>query len=77
MSEVERSLGEVHPNLSNEWDIEITNWLTPFQFRAASHEKVYWRCKYNHSWPATIASRSHGRNNCPYCGSRKKVQKIT
>lgn len=71
ISEVERSLGEVHPNLSKEWDIEKNNGLTPFQFRAASHEKVYWRCKHNHSWPATIASRSHGGNNCPYCGSRK------
>ena len=51
--------------------MEKNNGLTPFQFRAASHEKVYWRCKQNHSWPATIASRSHGGNGCPYCGSRK------
>lgn len=25
----------------------------------------------NHSRLASIASRSHGGNNCPYCGSRK------
>ncbi|GEK30593.1 hypothetical protein KZO01_09020 [Kurthia zopfii] len=70
-TEVENSLGEKFPELAKEWDTEKNSDLTPYQFRAASHEKVHWKCKKNHSWPATIASRSHGKNNCPECGSRK------
>lgn len=70
-TEVENSLGENFPHLVEEWDNEKNDGLTPFHFRAASHVKVYWKCKKNHSWPATIASRSHGGNNCGECGSRK------
>lgn len=70
-TEVEKSLGGLFPALAKEWDVEKNNGLTPFQFRAASHEEVHWICKKEHSWKASIASRSHGRNNCPFCGSRK------
>lgn len=70
-TEVENSLGEKFPELAKKWDTEKNNGLTPYQFRAACHDKVHWRCQFNHSWPATIASRSHGKNNCPECGSRK------
>ncbi|MED1528302.1 zinc-ribbon domain-containing protein [Bacillus pumilus] len=70
-TEVEKSLGELFPALCEEWDTEKNNGLTPFQFRAASHEQVHWICKKEHSRKASIASRSHGGNNCPFCGSRK------
>lgn len=69
--ELKNSLGELYPHLVKEWDTEKNKELTPFQFRGASHEKIYWKCDKNHSWLASIASRSHGENNCPYCGSRK------
>ncbi len=69
--EIEKSLGILYPHLVNEWDTKKNKGLTPFQFRGASHEKVYWECSKSHSWMATIASRSHGGNNCPECGSRK------
>ncbi len=70
-TEVENSLGELFPELAKEWDYKLNSGLTPFQFRSASHEKVYWKCRNNHLWKASIASRSHGGNNCPKCGSRK------
>lgn len=70
-TEVENSLAELFPELANEWDYKMNSGLTPFQFRYASHEKVYWKCKNNHLWKASIASRSHGGNNCPLCGSRR------
>lgn len=71
LTEIKMSLGALHPNLVKEWDTQKNKGLTPFQFKTASHEKVYWKCAKYHSWLATIASRSHGGNNCPECGSRK------
>ena len=48
--EEENSLGKLYPHLAKEWDTEKNKGLTPFQFKAASHEKVFWKCNKGHSW---------------------------
>ena len=39
-------------------------------FEPNSGKTVWWICKKNHEWDATIDKRSNGRN-CPYCSNKK------
>ena len=65
----ENDLATTNPELLTEWDYE-KNTLQPFEVKKGTHNSVWWRCKNNHSWKATIYSRLEG-NNCPYCGNQK------
>ena len=57
-----------HENLITEWDWSKNNdlGLFPDQLTVSLKVKVWWKCKHNHSWDATIASRVNG-TNCRYC----------
>lgn len=63
-------LSTTQPQLVDEWDYTKNNGLRPEQFSYGSQKKVWWRCKYGHSWQTSIAHRSCGRG-CPYCKGRK------
>lgn len=58
-----------HPELVIEWDEQ--NSLKPNEVSPFSSKKVWWKCKNNHKWLASVCSRSQG-SKCPYC-TRKKV----
>ncbi|WP_203289378.1 zinc-ribbon domain-containing protein [Metabacillus sp. cB07] len=69
--EYENSLANVRPEILKEWDYQNNGDLKPENFRVASSEKVNWICEKGHKWSAKIASRTHGGNNCPFCGNRR------
>src|SRR3954468_12945651 len=69
--EYENSLATVRPTLLKEWDYHKNGALKPENFKVTSHEKVNWVCIHGHQWSATIASRTHGGNDCPDCGNRR------
>lgn len=71
-------LATVNPDLASEWDYEKNAGLTsksgkdistPDRVRRSANYKVWWKCKYGHSWQATINSRD-SRNDCPLCGGK-------
>lgn len=66
-------LVEKYPNLISEWDYELNKGLKPEKFFSKSSHKVYWKCKFGHSWISTIAKRANGRC-CPYCSNKKILQ---
>ena len=57
-------------NVCSEWDQGKNGSLTPYDVVPKSDKKVWWICKYNHSWQALIKSRSNGIG-CPYCAGQK------
>jgi len=59
-------LATVNPELAKEWDYTKNKKLLPTMVTFCSGAKVWWRCKYNHSWQSTVANRSYG-NGCPVC----------
>ena len=66
------SVAAVYPELIPEWDIEKNEGMTPDNFSANSHTKVWWKCKNGHNWQASILSR--GRHlGCPYCAGQKTI----
>lgn len=58
-----------------EWNYEKNVGLNPNDFSCGSDRKVWWICKNDHEWEATINSRYVG-NNCPYCAGQKAIKGI-
>ena len=62
------SLAIRYPELSEEWDIEGNNGLTPEMFSPGSEYKASWICsKCGHHWKSTIVNRTNSGNGCPEC----------
>lgn len=66
-------LATVRPLLAKEWHSDKNRHLTPSDFTAFSHKKVWWRDRYGHEWYASIFGRSNGIG-CPIC-SRHTIMK--
>jgi ribosomal protein S17E len=62
------SLAIKHPDLLDEWDYN-KNKFTPEELTPNSNYKVFWKCKFNHNWEATINNRTQNKSGCPYCKS--------
>lgn len=60
------SLKDNDPILCEEWDIEKNGDLLPEDVTCHSKLKVWWKCKYGHSWKASVGNRFNGRG-CPIC----------
>ena len=67
----ENDLQTVNPTLSQEWNYEKNDGLTPADVMPSSNKKVWWKCSNNHEWQARIADRNRGRG-CPECAKQKR-----
>jgi DNA-directed RNA polymerase subunit RPC12/RpoP len=65
-------LATTNPDLAAEWDYGKNNPLTPKDVVAGSNKRVWWRCKYGHSWKVSVANRNKG-SRCPHCNSQFKT----
>ena len=65
-------LKTLNPEIAEEWDYSRNGGLEPDQVTVGSIKRVFWRCKNNHFWSATIHSRTRGNGTgCPYCSGNK------
>ena len=64
-------LETLNPILAKEWNYEKNGDLLPSMFTIGSNKMVWWKCKNNHEWRATIARRNK-RLVCPYCSGRHR-----
>jgi len=58
-----------HPTLCEEWDYNKNN-ISPKQVSYGSNKKVWWKCKYDHSWSSAISDRTRKDSrkiNCIHC----------
>ena len=68
----EESFGKMYPDIAIEWDDDKNQGLSPNDVSKSSGIRVWWNCKYGHSWQDTIAHRISGRS-CPYCSGRRTL----
>ena len=54
--------------LCKEWDYE-KNKVSPTEISRNSHSRVWWLCRYGHSWNAKICERTHEDKTCSVCES--------
>lgn len=62
-------LATTHSWMLDEWDYD-KNTILPTEISAGSHTKTWWKCKYGHSWNATVKNRANGAG-CPECARGK------
>eukprot|EP00741_Cyanophora_paradoxa_P003857 tig00000718_g3751.t1 len=71
-----RSLAELYPAVSREWDEERNGALGPEEVAPSSARQAWWRCRADpeaHVWQQSVAARVAGGRlaPCPYCSGRK------
>lgn len=71
-----KALSEIMPHLvATEWDFERNNELKiyPDEVSVCSSIHVFWKCKYGHSWSATVHNRTKRKKptGCPECNKQK------
>lgn len=59
--------------LLSEWDPEKNRNVTPADISFGARNKIWWRCKNNHSWLAPVYSRTTNQAGCPYCTRKKPL----
>lgn len=59
------------PSLAAEWDYD-KNKKNPAEVTVSSSLPFFWKCKFGHSWSATITNRHQGRG-CPECDEKNKT----
>ena len=64
------SLAYKRKKLKDEWDYKKNFPLVPSMFKLSSQIKVWWKCKNDHSFQATVSNRAVLKRNCPYCAGR-------
>lgn len=68
-------LTTLKPNIASEWDYEKNGEKTSANYTVRSGERVWWKCKRNHSWEAVIASRTGNKYvGCPYCSGLLPIE---
>ena len=60
------SLSVKFPELSKEWHPTKNGESTTKDYSFGSHKKVWWMCKKEHIWKATVKNRTAG-SECPQC----------
>jgi len=63
-----------HPDIADQWDYEKNGNLRPEQFSIGSNKKIWWECKYGHSWQVMICKRKS--RGCPVCAGKVVVKGI-
>lgn len=60
----------LYPELMEEWDRERNKRIESSNLLKGSRLKVWWKCKYGHSWKTSVSDRTKG-TGCPYCNRKK------
>lgn len=63
-------LATQNPELLEEWDSSSNVGISPDEILPKSNKKVWWKCKNNHQWLASVAHRTSGQG-CPFCSGRR------
>ncbi len=71
------SFATTNPEIASEWHPTLNGELTPEQFLAGSHEKVWWLGKEcGHEWDGIIKSRTLSKHGCPVCAGKRVISNI-
>jgi uncharacterized protein YndB with AHSA1/START domain len=65
-------LGDLRPDLADQWDGDRNGSLTPWMVSIGSSRKVHWKCPKgeDHRWQARIHKRSAGQG-CRFCAGHE------
>ena len=55
------------PEIAAEWHPTKNRNKKPYMYAKFSGKKIWWKCKNNHEWRASIYNRTYLGSNCPIC----------
>lgn len=61
----------LYPNIAKEFDVERNKPILLETLKPQSNIKIWWKCKFGHSWQTAPYNRIKG-HNCPYCNNEKR-----
>jgi hypothetical protein len=64
------SLRARRPDLAREWHPTKNGLLRPGDVGPMSHRRVWWRCRRDHEWHATVMNRTYHGSGCPVCAGK-------
>lgn len=67
----QNDLASIFPNIALQWHTTRNGNRSPENVTAFSNHRVWWRCDQGHEYQCTVAHRTQGGANCPYCANRK------
>jgi hypothetical protein len=62
-----------HPEVCREWNFAKNN-RTPDFYMPSSADRVWWICKNQHEWEASISNRTSQATGCPYCKNKRPTE---
>lgn len=65
-------LETIKPKLAKEWDYHKNEGLSPAMVTFGSGKKVWWVCRFGHSFEGAVYNRVNGEG-CPICSSRLRT----
>jgi len=73
---ISNCLKTLYPEISSQWHSTKNKELTPYQFAAGSHKKIWWQCDKgnDHEWESSIGGRTGNKTGCPICEGLKVVK---
>ncbi len=69
-----KSLSSMYPEIAKEWHHTKNGTLTPDMTTPTSGKKVWWLGSCGHEWAMTVANRTTGNCNCPYCNGGRYLK---
>ena len=67
-------LATTNPELIAEWDFKKNTTISPYKITYGNQHKVWWKCKFGHSWEAVVASRATTMHTgCPICAKELRI----
>jgi len=66
----ENDLATAYPHIAAQWHPDQNGTLTPDRVSPFSNRRVWWRCGLGHAWRTSVAQRTAGCSECPYCTGR-------
>ncbi|WP_197027940.1 zinc-ribbon domain-containing protein [Butyrivibrio sp. WCE2006] len=67
-------LATLFPDIAKQWDYQKNGNLEPSEVFSASKQKIWWVCESNHSYKASLNSRTSLNRGCPYCAGKKVIK---
>jgi hypothetical protein len=67
------SLAALYPAVAAEWHPTRNSDKTPQEVTPYVTRRVWWQCRRQHEWFASIASRTRGGTGCPSCAGRVAI----
>ena len=70
------SLAVMFPEIAVEYDVKKNRQKDPSKVLAGSGKRVWWKCKYGHSWLVPVKNRTHSNTGCPECSPQSSFHEI-